>query len=273
MAGGWGVCLRGDVVEGGVRFRVWAPSAQQVEVVIEHSASPERHTLTPEADGYHAGTVEGARRGDRYRYSLDGGQPFPDPCSRSQPDGPHGASEIVDPAIFRWQDADWTGLGPDNLAIYELHVGTFTPEGTFDAVIPRLEDLKDLGVTAIEIMPVAEFPGRRNWGYDGVDLYAPASAYGGPEGLRRLVDAAHAAGLGVMLDVVYNHFGPDGNYLSVYARDYFTARRPPPWGDAVNYDGPNNEAVRHFVLQNVRYWLHEYHLDGLRLDAIHAIVD
>lgn len=269
----WRLDLGANVVEDGVRFRVWAPNARRLEVQLERPGGPTRHPLAPEPDGYHAGTVREARAGDRYRYRLDGGDPFPDPCSRSQPDGPHAASEIVDPRAYQWGDQGWPGLGPDGLVIYELHVGTFTPAGTFDAVIPRLPDLKALGVTAIELMPVAEFPGRWNWGYDGVDLFAPSSAYGGPEGLRRLVDAAHAAGLGVLLDVVYNHFGPDGNYLRVYADAYFTDRHTTPWGDAVNYDGPGSPQVRHFVLQNVRYWLEEYHLDGLRLDATHAIVD
>jgi len=273
---GWHLDLGANVVEGGggVRFRLWAPNARLVEVVLEHpDGAQQRHALIPDDDGYHDGVIEVAQAGDRYRYALDDGQPFPDPCSRFQPNGPHGASQIVDPTTYRWQDEGWPGLGPDNLAIYELHIGTFTPEGTFDAAITRLPDLHALGITAVELMPLAEFPGRRNWGYDGVDLYAPFSGYGGPEGLRRLVDAAHALGLGVLLDVVYNHFGPDGNYLRVYASDYFTDRHTTPWGDAVNYDGPNSEHVRHFVLQNVRYWLHEYHLDGLRLDATHAIVD
>jgi maltooligosyltrehalose trehalohydrolase len=270
----WRLDLGANVVEGGVQFRVWAPNARLVEVVLQGEAGAQRRqALTPDDDGYHDGLVEGVRAGDCYRYSLDDGPLFPDPCSRSQPDGPHGASEIVDPGAYRWHDHGWPGLGPDGLAIYELHIGTFTPDGTFDAAIGRLADLTSLGVTAIEIMPVAEFPGRRGWGYDGVDLYAPYSAYGGPEGLRRLVDAAHGLGLGVLLDVVYNHFGPDGNYLRVYADDYFTDRHHTPWGDAVNYDGPNSGNVRHFVLQNVRYWLHEYHLDGFRLDATHAIVD
>ena len=273
MTGTWQLDLGANVVEGGVRFRVWAPNAKRIEVVLQQGVGEDRQALAPEADGYHAGTVAGARAGDRYRYALDGGQPFPDPCSRSQPDGPHGASEVVDPGQYVWHDDGWTGLGPDGLAIYELHVGTFTPEGTFDGAIARLPDLKSLGVTAVELMPLAEFPGRWNWGYDGVDLYAPESAYGGPEGLRRFVDAAHQLGLGVILDVVYNHFGPDGNYLRVYADAYFTERHHTPWGAAVNYDGPQSEQVRHFVLQNARYWLEEYHLDGFRLDATHAIVD
>jgi maltooligosyltrehalose trehalohydrolase len=274
VSAAWRLDLGASVFEGGVRFRVWAPNAKRVEVVLDRPGGGEqRQTLTPEADGYHAGTVAGAQAGDRYRYALDGGQPFPDPCSRSQPDGPHGASEVVDPSRYRWQDADWPGLGPDGLAIYELHVGTFTPEGTFDGAIARLADLRETGVTAVEVMPLAAFPGRWNWGYDGVDLFAPFAGYGGPDGLRRFVDAAHRIGLGIILDVVYNHFGPDGNYLRVYATDYFTDRHSTPWGDAVNYDGPNSAQVRHFVLQNVRYWLEEYHLDGFRLDATHAIVD
>ena len=269
----WRLDLGANVVEGGVRFRVWAPNAKQVEVELSGPGGPEYRPLAAEPDGYHAGTIPGLSAGARYKYRLDGGMAFPDPCSRFQPEGPHGPSEVVDPTAFRWTDDAWNGTGPDGLAIYELHVGTFTPAGTFNAVIPELPELAALGITAIEIMPVAEFPGRRNWGYDGVDLYAPSSAYGGPEGLRRLVDAAHAQGLAVLLDVVYNHFGPDGNYLRAYATDYFTDRHTTPWGDAVNYDGPSSEHVRHFVLRNVRYWLEEYHIDGLRLDATHAIVD
>jgi maltooligosyltrehalose trehalohydrolase len=269
----WTLDLGANVVAGGVRFRVWAPNAVRAEVAVERQGGGARYPLTRDVDGYHAGFVEGARAGDRYTYVLDGGQAFPDPASRSQPDGPHGASEIVDPRQFRWTDDAWPGLGPDGLVIYELHVGTFTPGGRFDSAIARLDDLKALGVTAVELMPLAEFPGRRNWGYDGVDLYAPASAYGGPEGLRRLVDVAHALGLGVLLDAVYNHFGPDGNYLRAYAADYFTGRHTTPWGDAINYDGSRSEHVRHFVLENVRYWIQEFHLDGFRLDATHAIVD
>ena len=269
----WALDLGAHVVGGGVAFKVWAPNAASVEVEIVSVDGAARYPHTAGGDGYHTGTVDGIGAGARYRYRLDGGDGFPDPASRSQPDGPHEPSEVVDPATFAWTDAGWRGTGPDGLAIYELHVGTFTPEGTFDAVIPELSELADLGVTAIELMPVAEFPGRRNWGYDGVDLYAPSSAYGGPEALRRLVDAAHALGLAVLLDVVYNHFGPDGNYLRAYADDYFTDRHSTPWGEAVNYDGPNSGPVRHFVLQNVRYWLEEFHIDGLRLDATHAIID
>ncbi len=272
----WRLDLGANVVAGGVQFRVWAPNATHVAVVVGGPSdidAPARHELAAESAGYFGGVVDGMGAGARYRYSLDGGQPFPDPCSRSQPDGPHEASAVVDPSEFAWQDAGWRGPSSDGLAIYELHVGTFTSAGTFDAAIARLPDLRDLGVSAIELMPLAETPGRRNWGYDGVDLYAPFSGYGGPEGLRRFVDAAHKHGLGVLIDVVYNHFGPDGNYLRIYANEYFTDRHVTPWGDAVNYDGPNSEHVRHFVLQNVRYWLEEYHLDGLRLDAVHEIID
>jgi maltooligosyltrehalose trehalohydrolase len=266
--------LGAAVVAGaGVRFRVWAPAARRVEVMLERPRAPRRIALAPEPDGYHAVLVEDAGAGDRYRYLVDGNGPFPDPCSRFQPDGPHGPSAVVDPAAFAWTDGDWPGLGPDGLVIYELHVGTFTAAGTFDAVIPELERLRELGVTAIELMPVAEFPGRRNWGYDGVDLCAPSHVYGGPAGLRRLVDAAHRAGLGVILDVVYNHLGPDGNYLRAFSPHYFTDRYTTPWGDALNYDGPHSRAVRDFVCTSACRWLAEYHLDGLRLDAVHAIHD
>jgi maltooligosyltrehalose trehalohydrolase len=196
----------------------------------------------------------------------------PDPVSRWQPNGVHGPSRIVDPTAFRWSDAGWRGVARSDLVIYELHVGTFSPEGTFEGVTRRLPYLRDLGVTALELMPVAAFPGARNWGYDGVDLYAPHDAYGGPEGLRRLVDACHAHGLGLLLDVVYNHFGPEGNYLADYG-PYLTDRYRTPWGDAINYDGPDSDEVRRFVIDNARYWLAEFHVDGLRLDAIHGIFD
>jgi maltooligosyltrehalose trehalohydrolase len=187
--------------------------------------------------------------------------------------GPHGASEVVDPEAFAWTDAAWPGLTREGLVLYELHVGTFTPQGTFDGVIERLPYLRELGVTAIELMPVATFPGARGWGYDGVDLFAPIQGYGGPEGLRRLVDAAHGLGLGVLLDVVYNHLGPDGNYLRTFSPDYFTERHQTPWGDALNFDGPNSHRVREFVVSNAWRWIREFHVDGLRLDAVHQIHD
>ena len=214
-----------------------------------------------------------APAGTLYRYRVNEEWGYPDPCSRSQPEGVHGPSQVVDPAVFRWTDGGWRGPDAESLVIYELHVGTYTPEGTFDAMIGQLDGLRDLGVNALELMPVAEFPGRRNWGYDGVDLFAPASAYGGPDALRRLVDAAHARGLGIILDVVYNHLGPDGNYLRFFSPDYFTDRYRTPWGDAINFDGPNSSRVRRFFVENALYWFHEYHVDGLRLDATHNIFD
>jgi len=207
-----------------------------------------------------------------YRFSIDGAAPLPDPRSPFQPEGVHGPSRTVDHAAHAWTDADWRGAELADAVLYELHVGTFTPQGTFDAVAQRLGHLVELGVTAVEIMPVAEFPGGRGWGYDGVDLYAPHHAYGGPEGLRRLVDACHAHGLAVVLDVVYNHLGPDGNYLGAYG-PYFTDRHRTPWGEALNLDGPQSDEVRAFIVDNALMWLRDYHVDGLRLDAVHAIFD
>jgi maltooligosyltrehalose trehalohydrolase len=223
-------------------------------------------------DGVFAGVLAGLGAGARYRYRLDGGAERPDPVSRSQPDGVHGPSRVVDPAAFPWTDAGWRGVPLRDLRVYELHVGTFTAEGTFDAVIPHLPALRDLGLTAIELMPIAEFPGARNWGYDGVHLFAPQSTYGGPEGLRRLVEAAHRLELAVLLDVVYNHLGPEGSYLADYG-PYLTDRHRTPWGEAVNYDGEGAVGVRRHVIGNARAWVREYHLDGLRLDAVHAIPD
>ena len=270
----------------GVEFRVWAPSHERVDVVItedrgqgtgDSRQTPGElvvHPLASEDNGFFVGWVEGIGTGARYKYRLDGGETFPDPASRSQPDGVHGASEVVDPSAFRWTDGGWTGIVPEELIIYELHVGTFTSEGTFDALVEKLPDLKALGITALELMPISEFPGERNWGYDGVYLYAPSHAYGGPAGLRRLVDAAHREGLAVLLDVVYNHFGPEGNYLPLFTSGrIFTERHHTPWGAAVNYDGEDSRPVRDFVIGNALYWLNEYHLDGLRLDATHAIID
>ena len=285
----------------GVEFRVWAPGHERVEVEVtagnrgqgtrdrgqgtgdrEEGAGkrrevPDRPVVFPlasERDGFFVGWIEGIGAGARYKYRLDGGECFPDPGSRSQPEGVHGASEVVDPSAFRWTDGGWTGIAPEELIIYELHVGTFTPQGTFDALVEKLPELKALGITALELMPISEFPGERNWGYDGVYLYAPSHAYGGPAGLRRLVDAAHREGLAVLLDVVYNHFGPEGNYLPLFTSDrIFTERHHTPWGAAVNYDGEDSRPVRDFVIGNVLYWLGEYHIDGLRLDATHAIID
>jgi maltooligosyltrehalose trehalohydrolase len=224
------------------------------------------------AGGWFVADVLDAHAGDDYAFALDGGPPRPDPRSPWQPAGIHGPSRLVDHAGFEWSDATWRGTSLAGAILYELHVGTFTPAGTFDAVIDRLPELVGLGVTAIELMPVAEFPGERGWGYDGVDLFAPHHAYGGPDGLKRLVDACHAHGLGVVLDVVYNHLGPAGNYLREFG-PYFTDRHATPWGEAVNLDGPDSDPVRAFVVDNASMWLRDYHVDGLRLDAVHAIVD
>lgn len=265
----WRLDLGAEPVEGGVRFRVWAPKRSRVEVALDDGRSFE---LEPEAGGYYSSIVP-VEKGARYRYRLDGEGAYPDPCSRFQPEGPHGPSAVVDPAEFVWTDAAWKGAGMPGQVIYELHVGAFTREGTFDAVIEELDELRRLGVTLIELMPVAEFPGRWNWGYDGVGLYAPSHVYGGPDGLKRLVNAAHARGLGVILDVVYNHLGPDGNYLAAFSDDYFTSRYRTDWGPAINYDGEQSGEVREFFIRNAAYWVREFHLDGLRLDATQNIYD
>jgi maltooligosyltrehalose trehalohydrolase len=258
----------------GVHFRVWAPRRRSVRVVVDgRPAAP----LEPEADGYFASLVPQARAGTDYRFELDGGDggdAFPDPASRFQPDGPHGPSRVVDPTAFAWTDHDWRGVRPDGLVIYELHVGTFTPDGTWAAAAAReLAELKDLGVTCIEVMPVADFAGAFGWGYDGVNLFAPTRLYGDPDDFRRFVDRAHALGVGVILDLVYNHLGPDGNYLKEFSKDYFSTRHKTDWGDAINFDGPNSGPVREFYLANARHWIEEYHLDGFRFDATQNIYD
>ncbi len=258
----------------GTHFRVWAPKAQTVEVVLERpSSSALALPLQKNQDGTFSGLLSDVWAGDRYRYRVDGAGPFPDPASRFQPEGVHGASEVVEASQFVWSDASWRGRDLNELVIYELHVGTFSPEGTFAGVTGRLPELKQLGVTAVELMPVAEFPGRRNWGYDGVSLFAPARCYGRPDDLRRLVDTAHRLGLAVILDVVYNHLGPDGNYLGIYSPYYFTRRHQTPWGAALNFDGEHSSQVRRFFIENALHWVHEYHVDGLRFDATHAIAD
>lgn len=228
--------------------------------------------MTPTERGYFELQLDAIDENQRYAFRLNGGPDRPDPCSLWQPDGVHGFSAVTSPRAFAWTDAEWRGVSRHQLALYELHVGAFTPAGTFDAIIPRLPDLKQLGITALELMPIAQFPGTRNWGYDGVGLYSAQNSYGGPQGLLRLVDACHAAGLAIFLDVVYNHLGPEGNYLREFG-PYFTDRYKTPWGDAVNYDGPGCDGVRDFVLDNARMWLEEFHFDGLRLDAVHAIYD
>ena len=246
-------------------FRVWAPAAGQVDLVSREDRLPMKG---PDERGWWTASAD---VGD-YAYSLDGGTPIPDPRSPWQPAGVNGPSRVVDHDAFPWTDGSWPGRTLDGALIYELHVGTFTPEGTFGGVVSKLDHLVDLGVTHVELMPVNEFPGRRGWGYDGVDLYAPHSAYGGPEGFKALVDACHARGLAVLLDVVYNHLGPSGNYLGQYG-PYFTERYATPWGSAVNLDDAYSDEVRAFFVENALHWLRHYHVDGLRLDAVHAILD
>lgn len=253
-------------------FRVWAPNAQSVAVQL---IDQDRITVPMQRDksGYFETVVSGTVPGSRYRYVLNGTKERPDPASRFQPEGVHGPSSVVNPRTFPWTDQSWRGLPLRDFIIYELHVGTFTREGTFEAIIPHLAYLKDtVGMTAIELMPVAQFPGRRNWGYDGAYPFAVQASYGGPQGLKQLVNACHTLGLAVILDVVYNHLGPEGNYLGDFG-PYFTDRYRTPWGSAINYDGSDSDAVRHYFISNALYWVAEYHIDGLRLDAIHGIYD
>jgi maltooligosyltrehalose trehalohydrolase len=257
--------------DGNVRFRIWAPAAESVKLQLEGAGDP--LPLGRQADGWYELVTREAHSGSRYRFSLPDGLLVPDPASRFQPEDVHGASEVIDPASYRWRDSSWQGRAWSEAVLYELHVGTFTDAGTFLAAIERLDHLVELGITGIEVMPVADFPGKRNWGYDGVLLYAPDSSYGRPEDFKALIDAAHRRGLMVILDVVYNHFGPDGNFLPVYAPQIFTDCHETPWGDAVNYDSAGNQFVREFIIHNALYWIEEFHLDGLRLDAVHAIHD
>lgn len=259
-----------EIFDGRSHLRVWAPARRRVEAVIEGGAS---HALEGEGNGYFSGWIP-AGAGARYRLRLDGEEPtYPDPASRYQPEGPHGPSELVDPKRFAWTDGDWRGVALEDAVFYEMHIGTFTPGGTWAAAIERLADLSDLGISVLEVMPVAEFDGRFGWGYDGVDLYAPTRNYGTPDDMRRFVDAAHGLGLAVILDVVYNHIGPSGNYLPQFSKTWFTDRHSTDWGDALNFDGPGNEGVREYFTTNARYWIEEYHLDGLRLDATPEIKD
>jgi maltooligosyltrehalose trehalohydrolase len=257
----------------GVHFRIWAPRRQRVEVVLEGDKTAAL-SLQAETDGYFSALFAGIGAGQRYRYRLDGGRElYPDPISRFQPEGPHGPSQVVDPGAFQWSDGQWPGVGLHGQVIYELHIGTFTPQGTWAAAAERLPHLARTGINVLEVMPVADFSGRFGWGYDGVDLFAPTRLYGTPDDLRSFVDRAHAAGIGVILDVVYNHIGPDGNYLTQYAADYFTDRYKNEWGEALNFDGPNSAPVREYFIGNAGYWIDEYHLDGLRLDATQQIFD
>jgi malto-oligosyltrehalose trehalohydrolase len=256
--------------DGRVRFGLWAPSHDAVGIELD-GAEPVPMERLP--GGWHGLVTDRARAGTRYRFVLPDGLRAPDPASRHQPADVHGPSEVIDPGAHPWTDGAWRGRPWEEAVVYELHIGTFTPEGTFRAAIGRLDHLAALGVTMIEIMPVAEFPGARNWGYDGVLPYAPDASYGRPEDFKALVEAAHARGIGVMLDVVYNHFGPEGNYLWAVARESFTERHHTPWGAAINFDGPGSEVVRDYFIHNALYWIEEFHLDGLRLDAVHAILD
>lgn len=259
-----------DLGNGRCRFVVWAPLRERVDV---HITAPDNRTVPLQAgdNGYFHGIVDGMSPGARYLYRLDQQIERPDPASRFQPDGVHLPSQVVD-SRFAWGDQGWSGLALQHFVIYELHTGTFSTEGTFDGIIPRLEELRDLGITAIEIMPVAQFSGSRNWGYDGVHPFAAQNSYGGPAGLKRLADACHQHGLAVVLDVVYNHLGPEGNYLADFA-PYFTDRYRTPWGLAINFDGPRSDEVRRFFLENALTWLDEFHIDALRLDAIDEIHD
>ena len=259
---------------GKVRFRLWAPAADEVEVML-HSEAGEPQPLKMSAleGGWFELVTGEARAGNRYRYRIDGKTEVPDPASRSNPEDIQGPSEVIDPAAFEWDDAEWRGRPWHEAVVYELHVGTFSPEGTFAGVEKRLDHLAGLGITAIELMPIADFPGKRGWGYDGVLQFAPESAYGRPDELKSLIAAAHRRGIAVMLDVVYNHFGPEGNFLHVYAPEFFTDKHHTPWGAAINFDSPGSRNVRDFYIHNALYWLEEYHFDGLRFDAVHAIID
>jgi maltooligosyltrehalose trehalohydrolase len=255
------------------RFAVWAPRATAVSVIVESGAQPGEYDMTRGSSGLFSIDVPRVGAGDLYRFRADDGAPLPDPASRFQPDGVHGSSQVVDADAYTWSDGAWRGVDVEQAVTYELHVGTFTPEGTLAAATGRLRDLQQLGVKVIELMPLADFAGSRNWGYDGVCLFAPARVYGEPDDLRRFVDEAHRLGLAVLLDVVYNHLGPDGAYMNAFAPPYFTSRHPSAWGEGVNLDGPDSQVVRRFILENAVYWITEYHVDGLRLDATHALTD
>jgi maltooligosyltrehalose trehalohydrolase len=258
----------------GTHFRVWAPKRRRVEAVLEVERGALAFELQAETGGYFSGLVPQARDGTRYRFRLDG-EPalYPDPASRFQPEGPHGPSQVVDPTRFAWTDHGWGGVGRDGRVLYEMHVGTFTKEGTWQAAARELSELAAAGITVLEVMPVAEFPGRFGWGYDGVDLFAPTRLYGSPDDFRRFVDRAHACGLGVILDVVYNHLGPDGAYLGQFSDAYFSQKYENEWGAAINFDGDASGPVREYFIANARYWVEEFHLDGLRLDATQQIFD
>jgi maltooligosyltrehalose trehalohydrolase len=259
--------------EGATRFRLWAPGCDAVTLVLGREAQRDV-PMAAEAGGWHAATVEGVRPGDAYAFRVKPDGPLvPDPASRSNPWDVNAPSAVVDPCGFEWDDGAWRGRPWNEAVVYEMHVGTFTPEGTYLAAIGKLDHLVDVGITCLELLPLADFAGKRNWGYDGVLHFAPDAAYGTPEDLKRFVNEAHRRGLMVLIDVVYNHFGPEGNYLPVYAPQFFNEAHQTPWGAAINFDGPGCETVRRFFVHNALYWIEEYHFDGLRMDAIHAIAD
>ncbi len=262
-----------ELLPEGVRFRLWAPDCQSVSLCLEGPQTTSETPLQRSDTGWYETVIAEAGPGTKYRFRIDGDLRVPDPASRFQPDDIHGASEVIDPTAYAWRHNDWKGRPWEETVLYELHVGTFSPEGTYQGVIDRLDYLVALGVTAIELMPLADFPGKRDWGYNGAYPYAPDASYGRPEDLKALVDAAHGHGLMVFLDVVYNHFGPEGNYLHAYAKRFFDEDRHTPWGAAISFDKPDSAAVRDFYINNVLYWVGEYRFDGLRFDAVHAIED
>jgi maltooligosyltrehalose trehalohydrolase len=259
--------------EGGVAFRVWAPRRKQVHVVLESGPGAPAEIELRLEDGYFYGTAAEAATGMHYRFRLDGESLYADPASRFQPHGPDGPSELIDARAFPWTDGEWSGVSVNGQVIYEIHVGTFTDEGTWQAARKELPELAKAGISLLEIMPIADFPGRFGWGYDGVHLFAPTWLYGRPDDFRQFVDDAHRAGIGVMLDVVYNHLGPEGNHLKEFSPDYFTSHYQNEWGEAINFDGPNSGPVRDFFIANAAYWIRDFHLDGLRLDATQQIFD
>ena len=256
--------------DGGIRFRLWAPSEKRVDLVIEGRG--DAIAMAPAAGGFFEAFVQGLQAGARYRFALSSRRQVPDPASRFQPEDVNGPSEAVDPNGYPWRES-WEGRQWEDIVLYELHLGAFSPQGTFAGAASKLDHLAELGVTGVEIMPVGDFKGRRNWGYDGAFPYAPDASYGRPEDFKAFVEAAHEREIAVLLDVVYNHFGPEGNFLPFYAPDFFTSRHKTPWGDAIRFDGPNAQPVRDFFIENAEYWLREFHLDGLRFDAVHAIKD
>ena len=258
------------IQNGNCRFRTWSPTAENVQLIIKGRNEPV--DLEKKTKGYWEATVDNIEPGDLYKFRLDGKDEYPDPASGSQPQGVHSWSEVTNPVAYEWKDSQWTGRRLGDMVIYELHVGTFTPEGTFEAVIEKLEHLEELGINTIEIMPISQFPGNRNWGYDGVYPFAAQDSYGGVQALQKLIDACHQRNFSVLLDVVYNHLGPEGNYISQYG-PYFTDKYHTPWGSALNFDDEHSDAVRNHFIQNALMWLRDFHFDGLRLDAIHEIID